>query len=285
MFAEAYKKGAAFTRPVVISAVTGAGQCFSSIGTFVHLNNEGWIATAAHILTMAEQWLPQVASVRAAESQIAELSSSPEGTPQADDLRVAIAGQIKKFSYWWAYDRVQLVEVAMNLEADIAIGRLSPFDPSWVAAYPDIKDPAQGVDCGTSVCRLGYAFNDLAPQWDGSNFLLPDEVYTMPRFPNEGIITRHVLVGSHPVGYNVGFLETSTPGLRGQSGGPIFDQHGTVWAIQSKTMHLPLGFSPAVPGNPGQVEHQFLNVGWGTHPETLVGLLRERGVSFNMSSY
>lgn len=38
------------------------------------------------------------------------------------------------------------------------------------------------------------------------------------------------------------FIETSTPRLRGQSGGPIFDVNGAIWAIQSQTHHLKLGF-------------------------------------------
>ena len=93
-------------------------------------------------------------------------------------------------------------------------------------------------------------------------------------------------VGDHQLGYTIGFLETSSPGLMGQSGGPIFDVRGTVWSIQSRTMHLPLGFNPPVPNaTRGEVEHQFLNVGWGTHPQTLVGALRGRGVTFALSDY
>ena len=44
----------------------------------------------------------------------------------------------------------------------------------------------------------------------------------------------------------VHYLETSSAGLLGQSGGPIFDIDGTVWAMQSRTTHLPLGFAPKV---------------------------------------
>ena len=37
-------------------------------------------------------------------------------------------------------------------------------------------------------------------------------------------------------------LELSTPGLRGQSGGPLFDEDGLICGMQSSTNHLHLGF-------------------------------------------
>lgn len=58
-----------------------------------------------------------------------------------------------------------------------------------------------------------------------------------PQFPLEGMVTRHL---SGPGGV-IGF-EMSTPGLRGQSGGPAFDAEGRVWGIQAATAHLDLNF-------------------------------------------
>jgi S1-C subfamily serine protease len=37
-------------------------------------------------------------------------------------------------------------------------------------------------------------------------------------------------------------IEMSTPGLRGQSGGPLFDEKGIVYGMQYSTKHLHLGF-------------------------------------------
>ena len=72
----------------------------------------------------------------------------------------------------------------------------------------------------------------------------------------------------------------------GQSGGPIFDATGTVWGVQSHTSHLPLGFSPGVPGGrPHEKEHQFLNVGRGVHPATIVGVLKKSGIKHSVSDY
>jgi len=32
-------------------------------------------------------------------------------------------------------------------------------------------------------------------------------------------------------------------------------------------------------------EHQFLNVGWGVHPELIVAFLKDNGAKFNLSEY
>jgi hypothetical protein len=86
-----------------------------------------------------------------------------------------------------------------------------------------------------------------------------------------------------PVPYPLRLFETSSPGLRGQSGGPIFDTKGVVWGIQSLTRHFPLGFEPTVPGK-GVKEHQFLNVGIGVHAVTIVGLLKKQGIECQLST-
>ncbi len=107
----------------------------------------------------------------------------------------------------------------------------------------------------------------------------------MPLFPLEGMFTRELILptalGVSPPPFPLKMIETSSPGLRGQSGGPIFDLDGTIWAIQSMTAHLELGFTPRVQGV--GVEHQFLNVGMGVHVETILGLLNEAGVSYEVT--
>jgi hypothetical protein len=60
----------------------------------------------------------------------------------------------------------------------------------------------------------------------------------IPRFPIDGMVSRHVLDASGKLG---GF-ELTTPGLRGQSGGPAFDTDGRIWGMQSQTWHLDLNF-------------------------------------------
>jgi hypothetical protein len=155
-----------------------------------------------------------------------------------------------------------------------------------VASYPVFKDPARNFDPGTSLCRIGFPFHTVEPTYDATRnvFELPPGSVPLPRFASDGILSRiiEVEMEGQPAPHFVGFIETSSPGLRGQSGGPIFDRQGTIWGIQSKTQHYPLGFSPEVKG---QREHQFLNAGWGTHAATVIGVLNSQGIAHQVSSY
>ncbi|MCQ2070262.1 MAG: serine protease, partial [archaeon] len=67
------------------------------------------------------------------------------------------------------------------------------------------------------------------------------------------------------------YVETTTPGMRGQSGGPIFDTAGRIYAMQSRTEHIPLGF---------EVGNQFMNIGMGVHGGTIRQVLDARKVDY-----
>lgn len=51
MFATAYNLAAAFTKPIIISSIRQDGRCVSAVGSFVIVNDEGWILTAAHVFS------------------------------------------------------------------------------------------------------------------------------------------------------------------------------------------------------------------------------------------
>lgn len=53
----------------------------------------------------------------------------------------------------------------------------------------------------------------------------------------DGMITRFLADEERTFG-----IEMSTPGLKGQSGGPLFDTEGIVYGIQFATTSLHLGF-------------------------------------------
>ena len=103
-----------------------------------------------------------------------------------------------------------------------------------------------------------------------------------PQFLIEGMVTRHLL---GPNGDMVGF-EMSTPGLRGQSGGPAFDVRGRVWGMQAATAHLDLNFDVDMQvirnGRSKRImEHAILHVGRCVHVDVLKAFMREHDVSFD----
>jgi hypothetical protein len=102
-----------------------------------------------------------------------------------------------------------------------------------------------------------------------------------PTFPIEGMLTRHVMDGTKMVG-----VELSTPGLRGQSGGPLFDTEGVVYGMQFSTNHFHLGFDMKgkeiiSDGKKIKVTNQpFLHVGRCIHADVIKEFLHANGVKY-----
>jgi hypothetical protein len=293
MFAKAYELASCFTRPVVTSMRFYDKSVGCSVGAFVVLNGEGWIITVAHLWDSYRAFIQSTRALKAYERQLEAIRQDQTLTTKQKNKKLRQTNPkprwITNHSFWWSWDGVTIKDVKALPEGDIIVGRLEPFDKTTVKAYPIIKDPSKGLNLGTSLCKLGYPFHQITASFDEekNEFKIAPGVLPLPRFPIEGIYTRNAVAGKSKDGkYEIKFLETSSPGLRGQSGGPIFDTKGTVWAIQCRTHHFSLGFSPKVKKN-GKVveENQFLNVGLGIHPELVVAFLTDNRISFKLSDY
>jgi hypothetical protein len=183
-------------------------------------------------------------------------------------------------SAFWGGQNWNIPGFIVNPMADLALGQIQNFDPSEFSNYPVFKDPTSSFPHGRSLCRLGFPFHRIEASFDETTkqFRLPNNTFPVPMFPNDGIYTRQVNAVNGA--QTASFIETSTPGLRGQSGGPIFDVDGHVWAIQSRTLSLPLGFAPKVTqGNKETIEHQFMHVGHGAHSREIKTLLDAHDVT------
>lgn len=290
MFASACKMAAHFTQPVVLARRRVDGKCGSGIASFVPLNEEGWILTAAHVLKQFADANHEAAEVASHPRRADAIRNDPSLPDKAKRERLRQLGkpradQTEQSSAWWGRDGVMLVEAHVVEPVDLGVARLAPFPKDWIKTYPVLKDPKKNFDNGTSLCKLGFPFHSITPDWDQttSTFQLPAEAMPLPFFPIEGIFTRTAEIRVQvppgappppPPPFPLRWLETSSPGLRGQSGGPIFDTEGRVWAIQSRTNHLDLGFT---------LQNQYLNVGLGVHMDTILGFLNQLGVKYELS--
>ena len=289
MFVRAFRLASAFTRPVVISTRTVRGDCRGSVAACTVVNRDGWVLTAAHVLGLLRRLEDEASRFRAWRAEVRDLERA---TASYDTARKRKLRHIERpapdsaraCSAWWGADGAVLKDVRLAPASDLALGRLEPFDPAGVAHYPAFKAPGPDYAPGRFLCRLGFPFHEISPGWDEAQgaFVLPPEAFPIPFFPIEGMLTR--FLSAPPPGAEADaepgtYVETSSPGLQGQSGGPLFDADGAVWAIQSHTRHLPLGFRPRAPGDRGPAAQQFLNVGVGVHAEAVLALLEEAGVA------
>jgi len=292
MFANACKRGTCFTRPVVISRRYFDRSTDCGCGAFVVINDEGWIVTAAHLLSAysrvqrdAEEIIEYYHTIHTIEQE--------EGAPQAEKFEKIRRLKddpkwITNLSYWWGMDGVQLTDIRPLPEGDLVLGRLSPFDPDAWPVYPVFKSP-DDLGVGTALCKIGYPFQRPHAIFREANnsFELSPAARTLACFPMEGLYTRTLHAGKSGDGrYDIKFLETSSPGLKGQSGGPILDANGTIWGVQSRTDSYAYGAVARVEKNGREVEEeQCINLGIGIHPELIVSFLRDNGVRFLLSDY
>jgi S1-C subfamily serine protease len=290
MFAKACSMAMQFTQPVITSTRCADGSVTSGCAAFVILNNDGWILTAGHVLASWLEFQKHTEERRVYEDEVKAIQADRALTPKAKQKRVKALRHNPKWitnqSFWWGRDSVGVGDFTVDPVADLGVAQLTPFDPSWVKAYPRLKDPSKPMAVGTSLCRLGFPFHDIPSSFDATTgrFILQEGALPVPFFPIEGIYTRNMIW--HQADRIVQFLETSSPGLRGQSGGPIFDVNGTVWALQSRTGHFPLGFSPKLKKGGREVEeHQFLNVGLGSHVQEIARFLSDNNIAFELADY
>lgn len=264
------------------------------MGTFVTVNEQGWIATAGHIVSQLGKLALEEAAARAYESDLEEaqaLVDPKDRNTAMKKLKKPDKEATRRYSVWWGGLSGQLGDALAVERVVLGLVRLDGFVPTEVDSYAVFKDPTKGFDPGVSLCKLGFPFHGFTPTWDevGNTFVLPLGAIPCPLFPMDGIFTRTLILKAPPGAEDVDFpllwVETSTPGLRGQSGGPTFDVKGTVWAIQCMTRHYPLGFDPAVPGGNGAKEHQFLNVGVGVHTTTLFAVFDKFKIQYQISDY
>lgn len=294
MFSKACKDIMPYTLPIVLCRKTISGQCSGTIGTFVVVNRDGWIVTAGHIVEQLIKMLEDVGAVAKFHSDLAAIKADlsiddRERKRRINKLTKPANNQTEKCAQIWpvhlGHSSPIMSNAAVYQPVDIAVAKLDPWDPTWVTSYPVFKDPSKGFDSGTMLCRTGFPFHDIKPGWNAAKggFDLPPGAFPAPLFPIEGIFTRTAELQSKPgdpaLPFPYKWIETSSPGLKGQSGGPIFDQRGTIWGVQCQTVSYELGF------NTTTKTPQYLNVGVGVHPETLFRVFGENGINFAMSDY
>lgn len=286
MFHHAYALAARYTQPFIIVMRFFDGTVESGLGSFVVINNEGWAMTAAHNFTVLFTFNQHKTELDAYNEHVKRINETPQLSDEekAMELRALQPNPkwITEYSIFLGGNQVNIYETYIHGDHDIAFFRMeaSAIHPNTI--FPKIKN-YRNIGPGTSLCKLGFPFVQFASTFDVNTrrFMLPPNLLPMPLFPLEGIYTRNQFKGVNQEGHEILFLETSSPGLKGQSGGPIFDANGVIYAIQSQNLTIELGFKGTAHVNgQGVEENQFLNLGIGVHPKTLEILLQKYGIAY-----
>jgi hypothetical protein len=168
---------------------------------------------------------------------------------------------------------------------DLAILKFKDVKHNHYKSYARFLKDGTQLKQGKNLCRFGFPFAEF------TNFehnLILDEInfnktgnMISPPFPIDGIITRHVTDGQKIVG-----LELSTPGLKGQSGGPLFDTNGIICGMQSETIQYHMGFEEqkiCITSKGRKVDvanNSFFNVGRCVHVDAIKDFLKLHDVIY-----
>lgn len=289
MFADAIEHAGAYTSPYVALRRKHDGTVFNNIGAFVVLNRQGWILTAAHIVDEIGKARASVQGGSHLESQLAEIDertgSDAKGRKhESRKLRKELDGYLAQGLEIWAVpgfneSKPRVVESHVEMESDLALLRIEPFDAEQVSEYPVLRPEEESIRPGDAVARIGYPFHNVESKYDEERASFDiTSGFPVPMFASDGIVSRFRALRLDD-GREFTFIETSTPGLRGQSGGPLVDVEGRVCGLQSKTIHYDLGFDAHVERDgKRETERQFLNVGEAAHISSVRRLLRANDV-------
>lgn len=293
MFKEAVKNTMQFTRPILfITRTYGSGIVTPGLATMFFVNDKGAALTCKHV---ANQLLASTKVNRNYNEFKKEAGLSEGGTPVSKkDLR-ALEGKYHISQNSVVNIKCQFKNCVMPLsgfkvtphpEYDLALIEFQGFEQ--LCYKPDniyLLEDAAEIAPGMSVCRLGFPFPEFTNfKYDSEkdDIVWTKEAAHVPAFPIDGIITRHM---GDQKGRLFG-LEVSTPGLRGQSGGPLFDTQGRILGLQFATKHLHLGFDMInaevlVNGQKKTVNNQpFLHVGSCIHINVIKKFLDEHGIPY-----
>ena len=291
MFAQAIETAAKYTRAIhSISRNYKSTIVHPGTASLFFINSSGWALTCGHV---ADQIAAGEALARNAEAFKKELSAL-QGTQKQKNLLKNLENKYKysKKTPFELHNRfMNCVEGNLSFKCikhkkyDVALIQFENFSQLVCDTFPIFPADTSMLQPGKFLCRLGFPFpefTDYKYDVDNERLVWADSGrHANPLFPIEGMITRRVLDNEG----SIFAFELSTPGLRGQSGGPAFDAEGTVWGMQFGTAHLDLNFDvDQEVMRDGLKKHitdsAFLHVGLCIHIDVLKSFLKENDVAF-----
>lgn len=292
MFVTAIEQVDQFTRPIhFIVRYYGGADIVPGTATLFFVNELGCAITCKHVAEQLLQADALYSSHLKFKSELRNLSRDRN----FDSKKKALEEKYKVTEDTVIRVRSNFINSVTGFKSftihnhptqDLAIIEFNDFDARHYRSHAYFLRDGRKVRQGKYLCRLGYPFPEftnyrLNPQLDDIEWTNEGRINT-PSFPIDGIVTRHLVDAKN----STTGIEMSTPGLRGQSGGPLFDREGVIYGMQSATRHLHLGFDQTnrevvTDGLRKRVSnYPFLNVGQCVHVDVIKDFLREKKIKF-----
>lgn len=294
MFETAIEKISGFTRPLHTISRTYGGLVIPGSATFFFVNNAGVAITCKHVANM----IPSADTINAAYLQF-----KAERDKLANDGRYPklLNGLELKYKYGKettvqlknnflnCFDKLEQIVSHVHPTLDLAIVEFKGFEKIFYTNHASFIKDSSKIKQGKYLCRIGFPFPEFNnfkhnPATDDIEWTSTGNPNS-PTFPIDGIVTR--FVGDATEG--ITGIEMSTPGLRGQSGGPLFDTDGKIYGMQFATNHLHLGFDmqdKEIVNNGKKIKvsnYPFLHVGLCVHVDKIKAFLQQHAIDFTES--
>jgi hypothetical protein len=290
MFVSAIDTVSRFTRPIhTVTRLWEDTRVMPGSATLFFVNADGWALTCKHVasqLVVAERLASKSATFKAERTQLAAGKKSRSALRALERKHGFGSGVTVEMHHRFinCVDGSFQLEIRLHPTLDVALLKFSGFTTMRPTRFAVFSGPGDELKQGKSLCRLGVPFPEFTnfeydAEADQVRWTTTGRADT-PQFPIDGMVTRHLNGPEGIVG-----VELSTPGLRGQSGGPAFDSHGLVWGMQTATNDLDLNFDVDMDvlrnGKSRHVrESAFLHVGHCVHVNVLKQFMRDNGVGF-----
>ncbi|HET9057195.1 MAG TPA: trypsin-like peptidase domain-containing protein [Chitinophagaceae bacterium] len=291
MFANAITKVSDFTRPVhSIVRTYGSKQIIPAAGTLFFVNEEACAITCKHILT-------SILDGNNKNTRFKQFADERNKIPHDSKYKKNLKGLELKYHY----DESSIVQIKttfmdcvdkmsgftcdMHPEYDLGIIRFNGYSQLRYNNFATFLKDSNKIKQGDSLCRLGfpfpeftnYRFNETTDDIEWTK----EGMSSSPIFPLDGMVTRFLADKK-----GISGIELSTPGLLGQSGGPLFNQNGVIYGMQFSTKHLHLGFDMVdkeilINNKHKKVtDYSFIHLGQCVHVDVIKNFLREKKVKF-----